>query len=282
MNIFTTFKRDLLRGFTVFSLIFAWINSFLSLHFKYCHFLFRLRIDNVPEVTIKSIILRPNDTVDFWFSGIHQNLTLSGAIECPDCSKQELEVANLTSPKKPKLNIHVIKSGSVLLDNFIKESQSSELNFKVRDLDALTVVDSYFAEMPKGSMELFNVPSVYVMHSEFHYCKDGFLVANSYVKNITIVDCLLEDKAVSLLANETTQITKKCSISPLIVSNQIELGPECENSVIGRWVANHGLQNHGVETTGVITLALVSSAILMTVVMVLFSWHRQGKLDAYL
>ena len=60
------------------------------------------------------------------------------------------------------------------------------------------------------------------------------------------------------------------------------MGPECENSVIGRWVAKNGNQKQGVETTGAITLALVSSAILMTVVLVLYSWHRQGKLEAYL
>ncbi len=62
-----------------------------------------------------------------------------------------------------------------------------------------------------------------------------------------------------------------------------KLEPDCENSVIGRWVSNHsGANEAGVETTGAIALALVSSAILMTVVLVLFTWHKQGKLDAYL
>jgi len=152
----------------------------------------------------------------------------------------------------------------------------------VRDLDALTVVDSYFGSLPSSSFEVFNVPSVYLMHSEFHYCNSGFLVANTYVKNITIVDCLLDDSALTLLSNKTTKVTKKCSISPMSTNGLQELGPECENSIIGRWVANHGPRNPGVETTGAITVALVCSAILMTVVLVLYSWHRQGKLDAYL
>ena len=68
----------------------------------------------------------------------------------------------------------------------------------------------------------------------------------------------------------------------MLISGQYNLGPECENSIIGRWVADHGQPSQGVETTGAITLALVSSGILMTVVLVLYSWHRQGKLDAYL
>ena len=120
------------------------------------------------------------------------------------------------------------------------------------------------------------------MHSEFHYCNSGFLVANTYVKNITIVDCLLDDSALTLLSNQTTKVTKKCSISPMSTNTLQELGPECENSIIGRWVSNHGSGSSGVETTGAITVALVSSAILMTVILVLYSWHRQGKLDAYL
>ena len=120
------------------------------------------------------------------------------------------------------------------------------------------------------------------MHSEFHYCNSGFLVANTYVKNITIVDCLLDDSALTLLSNQTTKVTKKCSISPISPSGNYDLGPECENSVIGRWVANQSNQNLGVETTGAITVALVSSAILMIVVLALYSWHRQGKLEAYL
>ena len=152
----------------------------------------------------------------------------------------------------------------------------------MRDLDTLTVVDSYFGSLTSSSFEVFNVPSVYLMHSEFHYCNSGFLVLNTYVKNITIVDCLLDDTALTLLSNKTTKVTKKCSVSPMLISGQYNLGPECENSIIGRWVADHGQPSQGVETTGAITLALVSSGILMTVVLVLYSWHRQGKLDAYL
>ena len=56
-----------------------------------------MRIDNVPEVIINEILLRPNDTIDFWFSGIHQNLTLQGPLSCPECEKQELDINNLTA-----------------------------------------------------------------------------------------------------------------------------------------------------------------------------------------
>ena len=93
--------------------------------------------------------------------------------------------------QKPKVNFHITKSGSVKLDNFVKESQSSELVLKVRDLESLTIMDSYFGGLNSSSLEVFNVPNVYMKHSEFHYCSSGFLVANLYVKNITIVDCLL-------------------------------------------------------------------------------------------
>ena len=38
----------------------------------------RWRIQNVKEVIIESIIVRPNDTVDFWFDRITSNITLKG------------------------------------------------------------------------------------------------------------------------------------------------------------------------------------------------------------
>ena len=77
-------------------------------------------------------------------------------------------------------------------------------------------------------------------------------------------------------------MSKKCSTSPFSASVEYDLGPECETSVIGCWVANQSNQNLGVETTGAITVALVSSAILMIVVLALYLWHRQGKMKAYL
>ena len=113
------------------------------------------------------------------------------------------------------------------------------------------------------------------------------MIANTYVKNITIVDCLLEDSAITLLSNDTTKVTKKCSMSPLgaaLNTNDIQqqFDPECQNSAIGRWIQNKGSMDNSVEATGAITLALISSFMLLTVVVVLFTAHRQGKLDAYL
>ena len=170
-----------------------------------------------------------------------------------------------------------------MFNNFVKESHTSDLSFKIRDLDSLTIVDSYFGSLKKSDLEIFNVPSVFLMHSEFHYCKKGFLVANTYVKNITINDCLLEDGAISLLSNQSTKVTKKCSMSPLSYSKQNIIEDDCQNSVIGRWVENQqGNQNAGVETTGVVMLALVCSAMLTTVVLVLVTAQKHGKLDAYL
>ena len=104
------------------ALVFLLTKYLYQIFFHYSRF----RIDNVPEVTIKDIFLRPDDMVDFWFSGIHQNLTLSGAIKCPACLTQELQLTNLTAYKKPQINIHIIKSGSVLLDNFVKETEVSK------------------------------------------------------------------------------------------------------------------------------------------------------------
>ena len=237
---------------------------------------------------IDKITVRPNDTVDFWFSEIRNNLTIKGMIECPECSAQKVYLENLTSISRPSINIHILKSGHVTFDNFVKESDA-DLTLKIRDLTGLTFIDSYFASMPMNSMEMFNVPDVLFMHSEFHHSSPGFMVCNSYVKNVTIVDCLMEDNAISVLEPlenrglPSTNITKKCTISPTDVAaaTRQTLGPECQNSVIGRWV-DLNAENPGVETSGAIALAIISAAILMTVVLALYTLHRQGKLDRYL
>ena len=185
------------------------------------------------------------------------------------------------------VKVHVVQSsGSVLFDNFAKMTNEVDLNMKFRNLNSLTIIDSYFEHLEKSGMEVFNVPSVYVMHSEFHHCNPQFMIANSYVKNMTIVDCLMDEDAVHLLSNGSTKVTKLCTLSPLAMtssSHDLIIGEECKNSIIGRWhQERQSTILTGVETTGAITLVLVSSAMLMTIVLVLYSWHRQGKLDAYL
>ena len=235
---------------------------------------YRLRIEEVEEIIIDSITLRPNDTVDFWFTNIHQNFTMKGALDCPLCGNATKD----EKVTKPRLNLHVIKSGSMVIDNFEKYAQT-DLNLKFRDADSLTIMDSYFENMTQGTVEVFNIPSVYLMHSEFHDSSPNIIVTNAYVKNVTIVDCLLEEDAVNILANQSTKVTKKCTISPIITANSV-LAPECQHTSIGRWVAINS--QSAVETTGAISLALVSSFILMIVILTLYTFHRQGKLDAYL
>ena len=109
-------------------------------------------------------------------------------------------------------------------------------------------------------------------------CAFRFSVTNAYVKNVTISDCLLEENAINILTNESTKVTKICTISPRSVKPQ--LSPECQHSMIGRWIALNG--DSTVDTSGAITLALVSSFILMIAVLALYTLHRQGKLEDYL
>ena len=239
---------------------------------------FRLRIEEVDEIIIDSVTLRPNDTVDFWFTNIHQNFTIKGALDCPLCDNNNATTKEEYNIIKPRLNLHVLKSGSMIIDNFEKYTQT-DLNLKFRDADSLTIMDSYFENMTEGTVEVFNIPSVYLMHSEFHDSSPNIIVTNAYVKNVTIVDCLLEEDAVNILANQSTKVTKKCTISPIITAKSV-LAPECQHTSIGRWVAINSQSE--VETTGAISLALVSSFILMIVILTLYTFHRQGKLDAYL
>ncbi len=76
----------------------------------------------------------------------------------------------------------------------------------------------------------------------------------------------------------TTNVTKKCTVSPVSLTTLQDLDPEC----VFPFLKASDLVNGGVETTGAITLALISSAILMTIVLLLFTWAKQGKLDPYL
>ena len=76
----------------------------------------------------------------------------------------------------------------------------------------------------------------------------------------------------------TTNVTKKCTVSPISLTTLQDLDPEC----VFPFLKASDLLNGGVETTGAITLALISSAILMTIVLLLFTWAKQGKLDPYL
>ena len=44
----------------------------------YSSFVCRLRIEEVEELIIDSVTLRPNDEVDFWFTNIRQNFSMTG------------------------------------------------------------------------------------------------------------------------------------------------------------------------------------------------------------
>ena len=51
---------------------------FLSTHYKGLFLVCRLRIEEVEELIIDSVTLRPNDEVDFWFTNIRQNFSMTG------------------------------------------------------------------------------------------------------------------------------------------------------------------------------------------------------------
>ena len=53
----------------------------------------------------------------------------------------------------------------------------------------------------------------------------NIIETNAYVKNVNIVDCLLEEDAVNILANQSTRLTKKCTNSPIITAKSV-LAPE--------------------------------------------------------
>ena len=114
-------------------------------------------------------------------------MSISGSIHCPNC--------NDTDKNKPELKLHIIKSGAIKFDNFEKTTQT-DLTLKFRDADSLTLIDSYFEQMNSSTIEVFNIPTVYIMHSEFHHSSPNvigkptqcgnfriFLSFRSYVKS---------------------------------------------------------------------------------------------------
>ena len=69
----------------------------------YSSFVCRLRIEEVEELIIDSVTLRPNDEVDFWFTNIRQNFSMTGT-----CKKQGCYLLLAKLPKNGK-NINICK-----------------------------------------------------------------------------------------------------------------------------------------------------------------------------
>lgn len=232
---------------------------------------YRLRIEDAQRVTIDSIKLLPNDTVDLWFRNINESLSITGAFECKGCKGQN----------KAILNLHLLDNSDVTLEDVVIDDEV-KARFKFRNADRILIRDSYFKSMYKDSIEIFNVPSVSISHSEFHDTAQSAILLNR-VENLTVSDCLVEREAVEALT-EDTLIEWTCTISPLASPSEVMSEEELlKCSVEGRLLGTASEDSStSAESAGAIVLAVVSGTILLVAVTVLIVLQRNGKLDQYL
>lgn len=131
-----------------------------------------------------------------------------------------------------------------------------------------------------SAIEVFNVPSVSVEHSEFPGAGAGAL-ALSRVSDLAVAGSLLDRAAVGLVPN-ATRVSYRCSAAP--GGGQVPAGDHgC--TVVGRRPAGAGAYPaaaFGAESAGAIVLAVVSAMLLLTAVVILLFLHKTGKLEHYI
>ena len=66
----------------------------------------------------------------------------------------------------------------------MEKTTQSDLTLKFCDADSLTLIDSYFEQMNSSTIEVFNIPTVYIMHSEFHHSSPNLIGKLIWKKNI--------------------------------------------------------------------------------------------------
>lgn len=153
---------------------------------------------------------------------------------------------------------------------------------QIRDADRLLIEDSFFnSTSRRDAIEIFNVASVSVAHTEF---LNGSTLLLNRVGEFNISDSLLDREALEVLTENVTKIHWKCTVSPLVSPSDVLKPAELEMcSNVGR-ISKSGNDEvySSAGSGGAIVLAVVSAVLLIVAVTVLVVLHRSGKLDQYL
>ena len=273
----------------------------LSLDFRQApSSLSKLFIEDIPNVKVDDLILRPNETIHVSFRRINSSLTVAGKMICPGCSTPDMQVANelqtqikssgdeLGAPNakgsqlqyNPKVKVEILEAGNVSFDNFVSGmGNQPNIRIQMRNAESVLIKDSYFNDLPSNGLEIFNVDNVTIFHSEFYNGSFNSIVVNGGVKNVHVNDCLMDKHLILPLNTNSTDIFFRCTTSPDTFLSQSgeENDPECVSN-LSRWI---GSRPNGVESTGAVVLALISAILLIFAVGFLFVLHRTGRLDQY-
>lgn len=233
---------------------------------------YRLRVEDVENVTVDGIILAPNDFVDVWLRNVNGSLTVSGNLVCMECD------ANATAA----LKLLVIDTRRIDVDQVFVDEGSAKVKIQVRNADSLRIKDSYFKSQGRDSLEVFNVPQVEIIHSEFHNASKASVVVNSGVSEVLVENSIMAADVVETLDEKATKVSFNCTTAP-DEDHPVD-DPEC--TVVGvRAQSVESKSSSGsssMSSGGAIVLAVVSAFILLAAVTVLIFLHRAGKLDQYL
>ena len=231
---------------------------------------YRLRIEDVTNITVQDVRMLPNDTVDIWFRNIGNTLEILGDIRCDNCTAEE--------KNELELNIHVLDVLKVKIKKFnmLHNCDNNNTRIQLRNSDSIIIQDSYFNGLNKDSLEIFNADYVEIFHSEFHNSTNSSILINN-VSNITIRESILDKQIVELLNNATSELNWKCSnMSPLMTDNEDLI------SCFSQDISMRSDIDIGVESQGAIVLTIVSSVILLLAVGILCMMNKTGRLDQYL
>jgi len=296
-------------------------NLTVSLDLKGSEQLTKLTFENITNLHITRMLSSPSTNINILFQNISNELRFTGDVSCSkklakktaiayanniesngDTKEEKVELvlkpsyvrSNVYNDGKlwifPQLRIQIIDVGNVVLSNFSsgynfgQTTEEVDVRIQMRDAQRLQLLDSFFNGLPPSGLEVFNVGSVRVEHSEFHNSSVGSMVFNGGVKNLTVKDSLMDKSVVMLLNPSETKVKFQCTTSPSAlffhITAELEMtinqDPECIEAM-KKWTSIAE-----VETTGAVVLALVSALVLLTVLGMLFKMHKSGRLDQYI
>ena len=165
------------------------------------------RFENIgQDVKIEDLITRPELSFEISFKNVTNGISLSGDFSCPEC-RDQVDTSTI--------EIQIVDSSNVTLNSLTVDGSIVEFRLKMRSGPSLGVFDSFFSELSSSSIEIFNVPRIGIVHSEFHNVTRGAIVVNAGVKVLSVEDSLM-DKDI-LVRHRFTYLTELIAYCFLLV-----------------------------------------------------------------
>ncbi len=125
--------------------------------------------------------------------------------------------------------------------------------------------------LPRDSIEVFNVSSVFFGHSEMPNASAGAVLLN-LVTNVTVKDSIMRRASVEMLdAKNRTSVLWMCTVDP---DQGYSAGPDC--------APGRRKTFSEPDSSAAIVMAVISAVLLLAAVTVLAIMHKNGRLEQYL